>query len=172
MPAANVRATWYGQPRHPNRHGVLPRDVAPLTRPTLLRSIRTPYHLAPMTATLRILLASPDLMAGSQLASLAREAEASIETLRSLDGTPAGGPYDLLLLDLQGIAGDPAVTVPRFRQLAGVAADQRPPLVAFGPHVAKQRLADARAAGADDAVSRGELLGGFAALVRRWCASA
>lgn len=125
-----------------------------------------------MTATLRILLASPDLMAGSQLASLARAAEGSLETLRSLDATPAGGPYDLLLLDLQGIGGDPAVTVPRFRQLAGVAADQRPPLVAFGPHVAKQRLADARAAGADDAVSRGELLGGFAALVRRWCASA
>jgi hypothetical protein len=37
--------------------------------------------------------------------------------------------------------------------------------------VAKQRLDGARAAGADDAVSRGELLGAFGALVRRWCGS-
>jgi hypothetical protein len=34
--------------------------------------------------------------------------------------------------------------------------------------VAKERLAEAEAAGADATVSRGELLGGFAALVRRW----
>ncbi|NBW88140.1 MAG: hypothetical protein EBR23_15255 [Planctomycetia bacterium] len=127
-----------------------------------------------MTPSHRILLASPDLMAGSQLASLARDASASLETLRSLDATPSGGPYDLLLLDLQGIAGDPAITVPRLRQLAttGEAASARQPkLVAFGPHVAKQRLDGARAAGADDAVSRGELLGAFAALVQRWCGS-
>jgi hypothetical protein len=42
-------------------------------------------------------------------------------------------------------------------------------LVAFGPHVAKDRLDQAAAAGADAAVSRGELLGGFPAIVRRWC---
>jgi hypothetical protein len=41
-------------------------------------------------------------------------------------------------------------------------------IVAFGPHVARARLALARDAGADDVVSRGELLGGFAALLRRW----
>ncbi|RLS76732.1 MAG: hypothetical protein DWI03_08330 [Planctomycetota bacterium] len=126
-----------------------------------------------MTVTRRILLATPDLMAGSQIAALARDAHASLETLRSLDASPAGGPYDLLLLDLQGIAGDPALTVPRLRQIAtaGDAATSapRPVLVAFGPHVAKQRLDAARAAGADDAVSRGELLGAFGALVRRWC---
>jgi hypothetical protein len=40
--------------------------------------------------------------------------------------------------------------------------------VAFGPHVHRQRLDDAVAAGADEAVSRGELLGSFPALVRRW----
>ena len=38
----------------------------------------------------------------------------------------------------------------------------------FGPHVARERLALARDAGADDVVSRGELLGGFAGLLRRW----
>ena len=41
-------------------------------------------------------------------------------------------------------------------------------LIAFGPHVHKQRLDDAVAAGVDEAVSRGELFGGFPALLRRW----
>ncbi len=44
-------------------------------------------------------------------------------------------------------------------------------LIAFGPHVHKQRLDDAVAAGVDEAVSRGELLGGFPALLRRWIQS-
>jgi len=34
--------------------------------------------------------------------------------------------------------------------------------------VARERLALARDAGADDVVSRGELLGGFIGLIRRW----
>jgi Mce-associated membrane protein len=51
-------------------------------------------------------------------------------------------------------------------QRAASAKDSK--LVAFGPHVAKERLAQAQAAGADAVVSRGELLGGFATLVRRW----
>jgi hypothetical protein len=41
-------------------------------------------------------------------------------------------------------------------------------VVAFGPHVAGDRLRAAVAAGCDEAVSRGELLGGFASLLRRW----
>jgi hypothetical protein len=41
--------------------------------------------------------------------------------------------------------------------------------VAFGPHVAKDRLEQAKAAGADASVSRGELLGGFPAIVKQWC---
>jgi hypothetical protein len=42
-------------------------------------------------------------------------------------------------------------------------------LVAFGPHVAKDRLEQAKAAGADASVSRGELLGGFPAIIKQWC---
>jgi hypothetical protein len=125
-----------------------------------------------MTGGIRILLVSPDLMATSRIAGLGRAADCAVETLRSLDGSPQGGPYDLVLLDLQAVAGDPAVLVSRIRGLVEAAAGQagRPfRLVAFGPHVAKQRLDEARAAGADDAVSRGELLGSFPALVRRWC---
>jgi len=118
----------------------------------------------------KILLVSPDLMATSRIAGLCRESGASLETLRSLADSPHGGPYDVVLLDLQAVAEDPAVIVTRAQVLAGGAGSggTGPKIVAFGPHVARERLALARDAGADDVVSRGELLGGFAALLRRW----
>jgi len=120
----------------------------------------------------KILLVSPDLMATSRIAGLCREAGASLETLRSLADSPHGGPYDVVLLDLQAVAEDPAVIVTRSQVLARAggagSAAPSPRIVAFGPHVARERLALARDAGADDVVSRGELLGGFAALLRRW----
>lgn len=120
----------------------------------------------------RILLVSPDLLSTSRIAGLARDAGGRLETLRSLDDTPPEGPFQLVLLDLQAVAGDPAVLVSRVR---GIIDDQRSRtgvgarLVAYGPHVAKDRLDQAAAAGADAAVSRGELLGGFPAILRRWC---
>ena len=118
----------------------------------------------------RILLVSPDLLATSRIATLARECQATVETLRSLDQQPAG-PFDLVLVDLDANRGDPAVIVARTRAALEAAARRPggpPKLVAFGPHVHRQRLDDAVAAGADEAVSRGELLGSFPALVRRW----
>ena len=94
-----------------------------------------------------------------------------MDTLRSLDDPLPGGPYDLVLLDLQAVNGDPAVLVTR---VLSILEPQRTEpgkatrLVAFGPHVAKERLDQAKAAGADAAVSRGELLGGFPAFIKRW----
>jgi CheY-like chemotaxis protein len=127
---------------------------------------------ASQPASPRILLVSPDLLSTSRIAGLARDAAARLETLRTLDGPLPGGPYDLVLLDLQALAGDPAVLVTRVRALlAGQQAEagREPRLVAFGPHVAKQRLDQARDAGADAAISRGELLGGFPAILKRYC---
>ena len=122
-----------------------------------------------MADDLKILLVSPDLMATSRIAGLCREAGATLETLRGLGETPHGGPHQVVLLDLQALAEDPAVIVTRARLLAGgPGGGDGPRLVAFGPHVARERLALALAAGADDVVSRGELLGGFAGLLRRW----
>ncbi len=124
-----------------------------------------------MNGEVKILLVSPDLLATSRIAALARPLPARVETLRSLDGEPPAGPFDLVLLDLQGLPGDAAVIVARAAKLverqpndSGRAAR----IVAFGPHVHKDRLADAQAAGADATVSRGELLGSFPGLVRRW----
>jgi len=119
----------------------------------------------------RILLVSPDLMSTSRIAGLAKPLHARVETLRSLDDAPQGGPFDLVLIDLQALPGDAAVIVSRVRSIIDAVTgqgDRTVRLVAFGPHVQKQRLDDAKAAGAFAAVSRGELLGGFAGLVSRW----
>lgn len=124
-----------------------------------------------MSDELRILLVSPDLLSTSRIAALARPLAARVETLRSLDDEPHDGPFDLVLLDLQSLTGDAAVIVARAvklveRQVDGTGRTAK--LVAFGPHVHKERLTDAVAAGADAAVSRGELLGSFPGLVKRW----
>lgn len=124
-----------------------------------------------MTDEMRILLVSPDLLSTSRIAALARPVPARVETLRSLDDEPREGPFDLILIDLQALAGDAAVIVARAVKLVEkqvADAGRAPKLVAFGPHVQKERLADAVAAGADAAVSRGELLGSFPGLVKRW----
>jgi hypothetical protein len=120
----------------------------------------------------RILVISPDLMVTSRLAGLAGSCHASLATLRAPDAPVGGGPYDLVLLDLQGLPGDAAAIVHEARRLiAGLqpAAGGDTALIAFGPHVAKQRLEEARAAGATAAISRGELLGAFPDIVSRWC---
>ncbi|MGB8851958.1 MAG: hypothetical protein WCC69_00140 [Pirellulales bacterium] len=126
-----------------------------------------------MAAALRILLVSPDLMVTSRIAALGREAGGTVETLRSPDQSPPSATYDLVLLDLQAVPGDAAVIVAQthaiISRLDRESSDAPVRLVAFGPHVAKQRLDDAKAAGADAAVSRGELLGSFPAIIRRWC---
>jgi hypothetical protein len=120
---------------------------------------------------MRILLVSPDLMSTSRIAALGRPIGAQVETLRSLDLQPQGGPYALVLVDLQSLTGDAAVILSRVRTILTACAaqgDEPMRIVAFGPHVHKQRLDDSKAAGALAAVSRGELLGGFAGLVARW----
>lgn len=117
----------------------------------------------------RILVVSSDLLAGSRLAGLATAAGARLDQR----GTAAfdDGPYDLVLLDLQGRSGplDPLVVAAR-SAVAGAPAGRGGRVVAFGPHVAGARLGEAVEAGCDEAVSRGELLGGFASLLRRWLA--
>lgn len=120
---------------------------------------------------MQILLVSPDLMSTSRIAGLARSIDAQVETLRSLEQKPQGGPYALVLVDLQGMAGDAAVIMARVRAVVTecpAQGNEPVRIVAFGPHVHKQRLDDAKAAGALAAISRGELLGSFAGLVARW----
>lgn len=123
-----------------------------------------------MPNTPRILLVSPDLMVASRIAGLAVAAGAAVDTIATLDAPPPAAGYVVVIVDLQGQGGDAAALVARARErLAGHGPrpETGPALVAFGPHVAVDRLAAARAAGADDVVSRGELLGAFAAVMSR-----
>jgi hypothetical protein len=109
-------------------------------------------------------------MSTSKLAGLAKEAGGLLETLRNLSEQPRSKQYDLVLLDIQAFREDPAVLVAKVRFLLDSISQKGVSikLIAFGPHVHKQRLDDAVAAGVDEAVSRGELFGGFPALLRRW----
>jgi len=116
---------------------------------------------------LRVLLVSADLMATSRMAGLAREAGAELETLAAPHGAPRAEAYDVVLLDLQSLPGEPATLVARARHLGGATAK----VVAFGPHVWREKLDAALAAGADDAVSRGEVLGGLPGLLAGWTSS-
>jgi DNA-binding response OmpR family regulator len=118
--------------------------------------------------TISILLVSSDLMATSRLASIGREAGADVETLATVAGTPRAAGYDVVLLDLQSLPGEPGGNVARGKALGGDGAK----VIAFGPHVWKDRLDAAVAAGADDAVSRGEVMGGLPMLLARWCGGA
>ena len=116
---------------------------------------------------MRILLISPDLMISSRIASLAAAAGASVTTLRSPDASPEPDTYDLVLLDLQTSSADAATLVTKTREMLARGQDALP-IVAFGPHVATQRLDDAKAAGAAEVISRGGLLGGFESVVSRY----
>ncbi|MEI6504378.1 MAG: hypothetical protein WCO90_00675 [Planctomycetota bacterium] len=118
-----------------------------------------------MNQPTRILLISSDLMSTSRLVGIGHAAGAAVETLASPAGTPQGAACDVVLLDLQSLAGEIAAHITRARELGGTSAK----VVAYGPHVWKDRLDAAVAAGADDAVSRGEVMGGLPALLARWC---
>lgn len=110
---------------------------------------------------MEIVLVSGDLMIGSRLAGLAQGCGARLVTRRA---TTDAASHDLAILDLQSITGDPAAAVAAARS----AGARR--VVAFGPHVDHARLEAARQGGADDVVSRGELLGAFPSLLARWVA--
>ena len=114
-----------------------------------------------------ILVVTADLMVGSRLAGPAGAAGARLVQRAAIAAD--GGPYDLVLLDLQGVKGPVEPIVTAARALLTASRTERL-VVAFGPHVAGDRLREAVAAGCDEAVSRGELLGGFPALLQRWLA--
>ena len=113
----------------------------------------------------RIILVATDLMLASRLVGLAQGCGATVEQRRDLPAT--AGTFDLAVVDLQGLDEAPATAVARLR--AAGTAEHPVRVVAFGPHVATRLLDEARAAGADEVVSRGELLGNFPTIVRRWC---
>lgn len=116
---------------------------------------------------LSILLITSDLMVSSRIAGRATALPATVETVGPA-ADPRGGPFDLIVVDLQTAGRGAAELVSRARDLAAAQAELRPArIVAFGPHVAVDRLAEAKAAGADLVVTRGEAIESLAAVVER-----
>lgn len=114
-----------------------------------------------------ILLISSDLMVSSRIAGAAAAIPGTVEAIGPA-ATPRGGPYDVIVVDLQCAGRGAAELVGRAREIAAPRVGGRPAgIVAFGPHVAHERLAEAASAGADLVVSRGELLGALPGIVER-----
>ena len=113
-----------------------------------------------------ILLVSSDLLASSRLAGVARSLGDTLDVRASLVAVAADARYDVVLIDIQSCP-DPVAAITRARD--ALVPNGR--VVAFGPHVWKERLDAAVAAGADAAATRGEVMEGLAALLDRVAAT-
>ena len=123
-----------------------------------------------MPDSISILLLSPDLMVSSRIAGVAAAIPATVEALGPAAAAPRGGPFAVIVVDLQVNGRTATALVDRakgFRDAQAAAGAERAAIIAFGPHVAVDRLAEAGEAGADLVVSRGELLGALPAVVER-----
>lgn len=116
---------------------------------------------------LSILLVTSDLMVASRIAGAAGPIPATLESMGPA-AEPKGGPYDVIVVDLQSAGRGATDLVSRAKAIADAQIHLRPAkIVAFGPHVAVDRLAEASAAGADLVVTRGEALQSLPAVVNK-----
>jgi CheY-like chemotaxis protein len=106
--------------------------------------------------TMPTLLLCRDLMAISSISGAARGAGQQLRTVNSAQELlEAAKPADVVLLDL-GTLTDPA----EIKRVITALKQQSPPprVVAFGPHVHEHLLQQAREAGADAVLARGQFL--------------
>ncbi|HEX3727581.1 MAG TPA: hypothetical protein VHV08_15110 [Pirellulales bacterium] len=95
-----------------------------------------------------------DLFTQSHVAAAASRTNVPVEFALSVDrllSKASEGPVQLVILDLSHPDLDPADLVARLRAIARPAS-----ITAFGPHVHRDRLAAAQAAGCDTVISRGQ----------------
>jgi DNA-binding response OmpR family regulator len=113
-----------------------------------------------------ILALTSDLLMQSQLSGAAARAGGAVEMVASVDVLLAKAEQVqpcLVILDLAHDGLDPAVLVPQLKQSAAGAT-----ILAFAPHVHRQRLAAAEQAGSDVVMSRGRFHAGMESLVRQY----
>ena len=109
----------------------------------------------------KIVCLSSDLMTLSQLQGAAAACDTPFTSANSWSqaGKHTAEGLALILVDLAlaGVHTDMAEQIADLKQKGAK-------LVAFGPHVHEQKLAQAKAAGCDEVLSRGQLLSGVAML--------
>ncbi len=111
-----------------------------------------------------VLILTSDLLLQSQLAGAAGRAECTVEsatTVESLLERANDARPELVCLDLSHAGLDPASVVPQVKQATPSAT-----IVAFAPHVHRQRLAAAEQAGCDVVLSRGQFHADMESLLR------
>jgi CheY-like chemotaxis protein len=100
-----------------------------------------------------VLLVSSDLFLGSRIRAAAQAQNRSLDVAGSgamaLDRLQSAS-YRLVLVDLE----TPGLQIGEL--VAACAEDQRPTIIAYGPHVHEQRLEAARLAGCDQVLARGK----------------
>ncbi len=114
------------------------------------------------------LLISSDLMIASHATGAAQRAGCELHIVANLDAAlQAVADHDasLVVLDLGTPGNDPSNVVPKLR----ADASKQIAVVAFGPHVQKQRLDGAREAGCEMVISRGQFHSQAEAIFRRFC---
>ena len=116
-----------------------------------------------MSVSRRVLLISGDLLATSRLAPACRDAGIDLVVAARMPEPAASPAFDAVVVDLQSVRGSVTDQVAAARPLTAAAGL----VLAFGPHVWKDELAAAAAAGADAVVSRGEALGDLPGLLER-----
>ena len=100
------------------------------------------------------LLISQDLFFGSKITGTAQQLGRRVDLASSLQQAQEkipGGKYRAVLLDLSLPGLSPA------ELMAALPAEGRPQVIAFGSHVHTRLLDEARAAGCDQVLSRGQL---------------
>jgi CheY-like chemotaxis protein len=113
-----------------------------------------------------IVLLSNDLMVGSRVEGAALRAGAPFQSAGSEDDALrrcAERKTKLLLVDLASLSLSIEKLVDRARSMG----TEQPAVIAFGPHVHKERLDAARQAGCDEVLSRGQFFAQLDAIVAR-----
>jgi DNA-binding response OmpR family regulator len=94
-----------------------------------------------------------DLLFSSRIRAVAQKAGADVTFARNRDAAVAaarGAIVDLIIVDLEGRAGDAIETIRSFR----AEGSRQPRIVGFGSHVNVELLKAARDAGCDQAMAR------------------
>jgi len=113
-----------------------------------------------------VILLTTDLTVVSQVQGAAARAGAAMRAVTSESAAVelcVAEPAELLIIDLNA----PSLDIKALVEQVKMSTSLPPRMIAFGPHVHKERLAAAREAGCGDVVSRGRFLSQLDAILGR-----